>query len=385
MIRYTRRGLLASAAGLPLLAQASPAQTTPAQAVPAQPQPAWNTVYHFDEDERQLAFLDLSFYSSRAGMAIAALSDRGNVKPAALRTTDGGATWTLVPLKPRATSIQFLDESNGWLAADNGIYKSTDAGQSWRRVFRNNNLLRVRFATHERGYAAGDGGTVLETQDGGKTWKPLAATSGLKTPKERTVYDWIELPNSTVGFISGNYQPEQRRRRNDLPAWIDPPAAMRRRQTPSLSLVLQTIDGGKLWKPMSSSILGRISRLSIGQRGLGLSLVEFEDSFDYPSEVYLLNLTGGKTDRIYRDAERHITDLLVLPDNTFLLAGYETPGRLRTAPIPGKVHILHGDASGKWTPTPVDYRATARNVRLVPSPSGAVFALTDTGMILRRS
>jgi len=413
MTRYSRRGLLASAAGLPLLARSATAQTTsspsaatpattpattpagaPPATTPAPPSPAggpapapaesaWRPVYFFDEDERQLTLIDLSFYSPRAGMAIAALNDRGDLKPAALRTTDGGATWSPAPLKPRATSLQFLDEANAWMAADNGIYKSTDAGQSWRRVHRKNNLLQVRFATHERGYACGAGGLVLETKDAGKTWKPLPAAAELKTPKDRTVYDWIELPNSSVGFITGSYQPQRRRRRDDLPAWIDPPAAMRRRQTPSLSLVLQTIDGGQYWKPMSSSILGRITRLSVGTRGLGLSLVEFEDAFDYPSEVYLINLGNAKTERVYRDAERHITDILALPDNTFLLAGHETPGRLRSAPIPGKLVLLHGDASGKWTPLPVDYRATATSVRLVRSPSGAVFALTDTGMILR--
>jgi len=153
--------------------------------------------------------------------------------------------------------------------------------------------------------------------------------------------------------------------------------------TPSLSLVLQTIDGGKVWKPTSSSIFGHISRFSINDRGVGLGLIEFDDSFDYASEVYLINLVTGKTDRIFREAERAITDVFVRKDGSFLLAGVESPGRLRTSPLPSKVHILEGNILGKWTEMEVDYRATARRVRLSESPAGEMFACTDTGMILR--
>ena len=370
MTTFARRQFLAACGALPLAAQQ-----------PATPS-SWNQVFYHDADEQQLSIFEIAFYSNRAAMGIAMLSVRGRPKSAALRTTDAGASWTLGELKPAALSLQFLDEANGWMAASNGIYKSSDAGQNWRRVLRNSNIRHVRFVDHQRGYAAGEECTVLETADGGKTWKPVAPASSFKTNKDRTAYTWIEFASPTLGFIVGHYTPPPPYRIQELPAWMDPSSASKRRQTPSLSLVLQTIDGGKVWKPTSSSLFGHITRLSVNERGIGLGLVEFDEAFDYASEVYLINLVTGKTDRIYREAERAITDVLVLKDGSFLIAGVESLGRLRTAPIPGKVHILRGNLLGNWSEMEVDYRATARRVRLTQSPTGQLFACTDSGAIL---
>ena len=379
MTTFARRQFLAACGALPLAAQQSAQQSAPPAARPT----SWNQVFFHDTDDQQLSILELAFYSNRAAMGIAALSNRGNVKPASLRTIDSGRNWDLHPLKPAAFSLQFLDEANGWMAADNGIYKSSDAGQNWQRVLRHSKIRHVRFVDYQRGYAAGEECTVLETADGGKNWKPIEAASSYKTNKDLTAYTWIEFASPTLGFIIGHYSPPPPYRVQELPAWMDPTAASKRRMTPSLSLVLQTIDGGKVWKPTSSSIFGHISRFSINHRGVGLGLIEFDDSFDYASEVYLINLVTGKTDRIFREAERAITDVFVRKDGSFLLAGVESPGRLRTSPLPSKVHILQGNILGKWTEMEVDYRATARRVRLSESPAGEMFACTDTGMILR--
>ncbi len=371
MSKGTRRSFLAACAGGPLAAQ------TPGTG------PSWQPVYQFDEDDRQLALLDASFYSSRAAVAVGLLNDKGRIKPASLRATGGGAAWTLASLKPTPFSVQFLDEASGWLAAENGIYKSTDAGQNWKRVYKSSHVRQVRFASPERGYAVGMEQTLLQTTDGGRTWEQLPAAGQIKTPKEYTYFSWIDLPTPTLGFLVGGYESPRRARRGQLPAWIDPPAAERQRQTPSLTIVLQTVDGGASWKPMTSSIFGRVTRLRVNKHGLGLSLVEFDDGFAYPGEVYLLDLGGAKTERIFREAERAVTDVYSFDDGTFLLAAIETLGKLRTAPIPGKVHFLRGGKSGQWTEMPVDYRVTARRVSFFAAPGGWPMAVTDSGMVLR--
>ena len=371
MNQRTRRGFLASCAGLPLAAQTPAAQLS------------WQPAYLFDEDDRQLALLDASFYSTRAAVAVGLLNDKGRIKPASLRTTDGGSTWSPAPLKPTPFSVQFLDEASGWMAAENGIYKSTDAGQNWKRVYKSSHVRQVRFATQERGYAAGMERTLLQTADGGRTWKPLPVAEEIKTPKEYTYLSWIELPTPTLGFVVGGYVSPRRARRDQLPAWIDPPAAERHRQPPSLTIVLQTIDGGATWKAMTSSIFGRVTRLRVNARGVGLSLVEFDDGFSFPGEVFQLDLGATKTERIFREAERAVTDVYCLDDGTFLLAAIETPGKLRTAPIPGKVHLLRGDRRGQWTEMPVDYRVTARRVSFFQAPGSWPMAVTDAGMVLR--
>ncbi|HEX5007002.1 MAG TPA: hypothetical protein VFV70_07805, partial [Hyphomonadaceae bacterium] len=199
MNRIARRQFLAACGAIPLTAQQSPPVAPPA--APA----SWNQVFFHDTDEQQLSIIDLAFYSNRAAMGIAILNDRGRPKPASLRTTDSGTTWTIGELKPTALSVQFLDEANGWMAAANGIYKSTDAGQNWRRVLRNSKIQFVRFADRDRGYAAGSECTALETTDGGRTWKPIEAASSYKADKDRITYRWIETANQTMGFVVGSY------------------------------------------------------------------------------------------------------------------------------------------------------------------------------------
>jgi photosystem II stability/assembly factor-like uncharacterized protein len=371
MNRLARRQFLAACAALPL-----PAQSTDRQ-------PVWTPVFFHDADEQQLDILEISFYSNRAAMGIALLDDKGRAKPASVRTTDAGKTWSMEGLKPAAWSVRFLDEAIGWLAATNGIYKSTDAGRNWRRVLRNSLIRHVYFVDPSRGFAVGRERTALETSDGGKTWTEIAAAASYNTNKEYTHYRRIAFGSPKLGFLVGSYDPPRTFRR-ELPAWMDPaPKGRTRRQTPTLSLVVQTLDGGKVWKPTSSSIFGHITRLSMNDRGVGLALVEFEEEFEYASEVYLINLSTGKTDQIFRASERAITDVLALKDGGFLLAGVEAPGRLRQSPVPGKVHILKGNGEGNWSEMEVDYRAAARRVRLCESPTGQLFAATDAGMILR--
>ena len=61
-----------------------------------------------------------------------------------LRTTDGGATWTLMRV-PDADSLDFrdvaaFDANNAYVLSageDGRIYRTTDAGKSWQLVFRN--------------------------------------------------------------------------------------------------------------------------------------------------------------------------------------------------------------------------------------------------------
>lgn len=55
-----------------------------------------------------------------------------------LKTTDGGATWSELPLVDehavRQFGIGFVDESTGWVGAVPGGFATTDGGKTWARV-----------------------------------------------------------------------------------------------------------------------------------------------------------------------------------------------------------------------------------------------------------
>jgi hypothetical protein len=163
---------------------------------------------------------------------------------------------------------------------------------------------------------------------------------------------------------------------------MDPEEARRLRQWPSLALMLQTADGGKSWKTTVSSLMGRLTRFCYVSRGPALTLFEFDYTFEWPSEVYRINVGDTGSTRAFREADRAITDIALLPSGVAYLAGFEPPGTMRQLPIPGKVRIIRSADLKQWQDMEVDYRATARRVHLATRPEGPALAATDTGVIL---
>jgi hypothetical protein len=111
----------------------------------------------------------------------------------------------------------------------------------------------------------------------------------------------------------------------------------------------------------------------------------FEDSFEVPSEVVLSGLYTGKSTTVFRDAARRVTDALLFDVSDgpqAYLAAVEPPGKLNSAPIPGKIKMLSSADMSTWSEMNVDYRAVARTVMLAGPDAAHVWAATDTGMIL---
>jgi len=157
------------------------------------------------------------------------------------------------------------------------------------------------------------------------------------------------------------------------------------KQVPHLALLLQTKTGGDTWIASDASIFGQMTRTTLSsQRNVGLSLVEFRDQFDYPSEVYRLNLLTGESVRVFRTKDRAITDVRLFPGSSrAFLAGYETTGSVYRSPIPGKLKVLTSDDLENWTEMPVDYRAVAHSAVISGPDDKNVWIATDTGMILK--
>ncbi|HWB95125.1 MAG TPA: hypothetical protein VG672_00430, partial [Bryobacteraceae bacterium] len=57
----------------------------------------WQMQYFYDEDKSSLTINDLAFPSAQRGVAVGYLDQEGKIRPTAVVTSDGGATWSLVP------------------------------------------------------------------------------------------------------------------------------------------------------------------------------------------------------------------------------------------------------------------------------------------------
>jgi hypothetical protein len=352
--------------------------------IPALSAQRWNIQYFYDHDRERLDVVDLAFPSAQRGIAVGSIyredSFRGP-KPVTLTTSDGGAHWTQAPLRDQPRSMFFLNDSRGWLVTDRAIWRSEEGGRSWTKISdqKKGLILRVWFLNPERGFAVGYQKTALETYDGGRTWKPIREAQTPAANPDFTAYTHIAFADARHGMIVGSAIPP--RRDDDLPPWLAPEKAAKQRQVPTLTLELETQDGGTTWNASTAPLFGVVESLKLSGTD-GLMVFEFDQSFEWPSEVYRVDLTTGKNDRVYREPMSRIVDSLLFKGRLAFLAGVEPPGRLAALPIPGKVQIFSSTDLTSWQKMDIDYKAVAGSVVLAGPDADHLWAATDTGMIL---
>ena len=344
----------------------------------------WKMQYFYDEERSTLTINDLKFPTAKRGFACGFITDGKKNRPTSLFTDDGGAHWQLIPTQETGDSLFFLNENAGWMVSEKNVWQTADGGRTWRKVSAPKEIDRLYFLDQEHGFGVGAKKSVFETSDGGKRWNRVAAADEPKTKPEYTQYNWIDFANATDGMIAGSSRPP-RQNDSETPDWLDPEKAAQQREWPHLTLMLDTRDGGKTWKPSTSSLFGQITRFRLSPNGRGLALIEFLNAFEYPSEVYVLNWRNGKSDRVFREKNEAISDVAVSPSGTGYLAGVQIVGRLASRPIPGKVRVLRSPDWQNWTQDEVDYRATARYTLLAVADDQNAWIATDTGMILKLS
>jgi len=361
----------------------------------------WTLQYFYDQDGKDLRITDLAFPSATRGIAVGAIVDREGRKPqfTALTTSDGGDHWSLAPLKEFPRSLFFLDESTGWLVTSEALWFTSEGGRNWTRLSdqikpdkklanapHTGLILRVWFLDAHHGYAVGLQKSVFETSDGGRTWKPVAEAAKPTANPAFSAYSHIAFTDAKRGVIFGVYTPPRPGAKSDedLPDWMFPERALALRQQPRLAIELDTRDGGVTWGSGTAPLLGSVVSLELAG-GNGLAVFGYADSFEWPAEVYRLDLTTGKSESVFKQKERRVTDATIFADGRAFLAAVEPPGRLRSAPIPGKVRMLTSTDLKNWVEMPVDYHAVAQSVVLAGPDAGHLWAATDTGMILRLS
>jgi hypothetical protein len=358
----------------------------------------WTIQYFYDEDRSKLELIDLAFPSADRGIAVGWIqptnSDR-SPKATALVTSDGGAHWALSPLREEPRSLFFLNDSMGWMVTDKGIWITEESGRSWRKVGEQKKanpkvgetppgglILRVWFLDEQHGFAVGYQKTILETHDGGKSWTAVEEAAKPTGNPAFTAYTNIAF-SGNKGLISGASVPP---RRETYPRWMDPARASLRRQTPTLTLVLESRDGGATWRSQTTPVFGVVESLHLAGED-GLTVLQFQDTFDWPAEVYHLDLSSGRSQSAFREKNRVVTDSVLFPSlgpgPRAFLAAVEPPGRISNLPIPGKVKMLASSDLKEWNEMQVDYRAVATSLVLAGPDPAHVWAATDTGMILK--
>jgi photosystem II stability/assembly factor-like uncharacterized protein len=343
----------------------------------------WDIQYSYDEMQNSLVITDLKFPSAKRGIASGYINEKGKPKPTMVVTSDGGLHWTLVPVKEAGYSLFFLDESLGWMVTEKGIWQSEEAGRSWHKLATPKDMKqmqRVWFIDRQHGWAVGERKQAWETTDGGGTWTPLGAAAEPQANAEHTTYSVVSFANARDGIIAGWDEPP---RYNRVPDWMDPEAAKNRRQWPSTLVLLQTRDGGKTWDSSTASIFGRVSKISFAPDGASVGLIEFTDNFEWPSEVYRVDGHTGKSTRIFRRADRAISDAALLPNGTIYLSGTQTSSMVHNSPIAGKVKILRTVDMESWEDMPVDYKVEAHRTMIAAPDENNIWVATDTGTILK--
>ncbi len=343
--------------------------------------PHWDLQYHYQQINSALTINALVFPSATRGVMSGFITDRrDNARPVVLLTSDGGQHWSETPAKEAGISLFFLDDSTGWMVTEKGLWQTSESGRSWTKIPKSpEGLLRVWFFDNKHGFAAGLEKRVFETTDGGATWSLLPILKDVQGDPTFTTFGEIAFTGSN-GIISGWSIPP----RPGGPDWMEPEKATKRRQTPTYGVLLETTDAGKTWTKSEASLFGQVTRISLTPQGSALGLTEYKDAFEYPSEVYWIDLHTGRSESSFRAKDRAITDVRTFAGSIHgIIAGYETSGTIYRSPIPGKLKVLTSDDLEHWAEMKVDYRAVAHSAMIAGPDEDHLWIATDTGMVLK--
>jgi photosystem II stability/assembly factor-like uncharacterized protein len=124
---------------------------------------------------------EIDFFDAQRALISGAI---GEGSSSALRTTDAGATWSLVEL-PERLSVwgTALDPAGGlWLTGSTGcVFVTRDSGATFAAVarpFGGRGCKGIFFETPLRGVVATTGGAIRLTEDGGAHWRDVGTAEG---------------------------------------------------------------------------------------------------------------------------------------------------------------------------------------------------------------
>jgi hypothetical protein len=338
--------------------------------------PRWNIQYLYNRAGSNFAIEALECPTAQHCVAAGLVDDKkGREQGMVVVTADGGLHWSQYEVKDRPVSLFFLDDSQGWMVTDRGLWSTSEGGRTWNKIDSRKGILQTWFLDARRGYIAGLKGLVEETSDGGKTWTKLVAGekgTAAQLPNQLLNYDIISF-RGMHGIVIGT--PE-----SSLPGSVfpspGPPAGGK-------IALLETLDGGKKWTSGSIGLDGELAQLRMSDQGFVVSLILYSDA-KYPvaSAVYKTPLGSPDGRLIFAERDRAATDIALLAGSGAVLVTIEPPGNSTQVPIPGKLKILESANLKVWQEMDVDYRAVAQRAVIAAPDDRHMWVATDTGAIL---
>ena len=223
------------------------------------------------------------------------------------RTTDGGASWTTLPVPTSNTvhDVVFLNDTVGFIGAMGGarIWRTQDGGQNWAVTdLPGSSITEIDFLTDSLAFAVGNEGRMYRTTDQGDTWLPV--TSGITENLTQ-----VRFTDALNGWTSG-YN----------------------------GVIYYTTNGGSSWVPAVSNTTGNIFGLEMIDATYGFAVADLvadgTEVLRYGTYVEQPALLKG---RLFTDPE-------TLCDST---GAAGLPGVVVNA-LPGPAYAIT-DAQGRYT------------------------------------
>jgi len=332
----------------------------------------WKIQFLYDRADSNFAIEDLQCPTSQHCVAAGLIDDKkGREQGAVVVTSDGGLHWSQSEVKERPVSLFFLNDSQGWMVTDRGLWSTVEGGRSWIKAQSRKGILQACFLDANHGYIAGLKGLVQETTDGGKTWVKLDASE--KVPDAQLLnYDIISFQGNR-GIIIG--APDSSSPASVYPTLGLPPGGK--------ITLLQTLDGGKKWASSTIQMDGELAQLRLSNQGFLVSLILYSDpKYPVASAVFKTPLGSSSGRLIFAERDRAATDVALLSSGGAVLVTIEPPGNSTQVPIPGKLKILQSANLTVWQEMDVDYRAVAQRAVIAAPDAQHMWVATDTGAIL---
>ncbi len=133
--------------------------------------PRWNIQFLYDRADSNFAIEDLACPTVEHCVAAGLIDDKkGHEEGAVVVTSDGGLHWSRYEVKERPVSLFFLNDSQGWMVTDRGLWATVEGGRAWTKTQSRKGILQAWFLDPSHGYLMGTEGRGSGDQ---RRWQDL--------------------------------------------------------------------------------------------------------------------------------------------------------------------------------------------------------------------
>ena len=210
---------------------------------------------------------DVHFTSALSGWLVCDQSDYAPQLPDQprsylLRTADGGMSWSRVEptgadTEVRLTRVVFADAARGWAFGEAGaLYATLDEGRTWaqQEVPTRHLLLGGAFLDAQRGWLVGAGSTLLYTSDGGASWRAGRLEGIARDDEDAPAFGQRAQTPAVVAASAGQAPPARAAKTNARLNAVCFADAARGWAVGARGRIFATADGGRTWRAQASGV-----------------------------------------------------------------------------------------------------------------------------------